>query len=554
MEIQNKQELIEKVKKLNEEEKYQEIIDILPDLILERYNDFELYAEVSQANFKVKKEFGFYAEKSFKIQENAKAYHYFGNFIGKSDYKKARLYYKKALEFDPKFINSYYNLGNSYARTEEYDIAIKYFKLSLQIDSQHLKSIQGIANAYLRKKMFTEAIFYFENALSIKPDNSPVYNSYGILYLWQKELEKAEENFRKAIKFNISNCQAYHNLAGILFNQKKYSESKKNYKKSILYRDRKDSFYELAESRIQEINKIQANEDYKKIQEIVSKIKETLEYKDKCVTHFTSLSVAKLLVFNLSEFRLSEGAYLNDTSEGRELFSFLDYQSPFGRKENPVDEIFVQKPFIGSFVSENKHNDLTMWRMYGKEGKNEAKGCAITMNIKVLTEQIYDELEINIGEENELEIKFYKVAYWKENKFIIPDEKVSGIKIKSLNKLCDELKTALEEFNTKDEEIKVQIDIEELLFEIAFLFKGIEYQYEHEVRLIQKGVGFEKFVDQKFKVPRVYIKLADISKSISKITLGPKVNRADEWAAAFNYELKNKEIEAEIHISKQPFK
>ncbi|MDR6514925.1 tetratricopeptide repeat protein [Chryseobacterium camelliae] len=556
MDTKNRQELIEKVKSLNKEEKYNEIVILLNDELLEGHDDFELYAELSQAKFKLNEDGTLYAKKSFQLKENAKAYNYYGNFINKygKDDNEARIYYKKALELDPQFINSYYNLGNSYVRTGEYDIGIKYFKLALDIDDKHLKSLQGLGNAYLRKRMFNDAILIFNKALSIQPGNSAIYNSYGVLYLWKKELEKAEENFRKAIKSDSSNCRPYNNLAGILFRQKKYSEAKRNYKKSISLRTEKDSYYELGKSRIEEINKIQANEDYKKIQEIILKIKKILEYKDKCITHFTSLSVAKLLVFEKSKFRLSEGAFLNDTSEGKEFFAFLNYQSPFGRKENPVDEIFVQKPFIGSFVSEDKHNDLTMWRMYGKQDKDEAKGCAITIFVESLIEQIYKELGISELEKNELEVKLYKVAYWKDDKFIIPDEQRSSSKIKNLNKYCVDLQKALDEFNLKDEEIKIQIDVEELLFEIAFLFKGIEYQYEHEVRLIQKGIGFNKIVNKNFIIPRVYIELGEVLKSIKKITLGPKVERADEWASAFYYELRNEGVDAEIHISRQPFK
>lgn len=554
MKTQEKIDLIENVKRLNDEEKYQEVIYLLPDEVLEKYNDYELYAEVSQAKFKEEKDFSFYAKKSFEIKENAKAYNYFGNFIGLSDNKKAKVYYYKAIEIDDKFVNSYANLGNSYAKDEDYESAIKYYKIALDFDSQNYKWLHNIASVYLRNNMFNEAKVYLDKAIAIKPEISSIYNTYGILYLWQEDEVKAGENFRIALKFDQRNYQAYHNLAGVLFNQKKYSDSKENYKKSISFRKERDSYCEIAESQIAEINKILANEDYKQIQEIVSKIKEILEHKDKCITHFTSLSVAKLLIFERSKFRLSEGAYLNDTSEGRELFSFLDYQSPYGKKETPVDEIFVQKPFIGSFVSQSNHNNLTMWRMYGKEGKDEAKGCAITMNVKNLIEQIQEQLGINNLEENEFETKFYKVAYWKDDKFIIPDEKLTSTKIKNLNKSCVELKKALNEFNLKEEEIKIQIDVEELLFEIAFLFKGIEYQYEHEVRLVQKGVGFEKTIDKNSMIPRVYIELGDVSRTIEKITLGPKVERADEWASAFHYELKNKDVRAEIHISRQPFK
>lgn len=548
-----KNELIEKVKKLNEDKQYLEVVEILSNDVLDNYNDYELYAEIAEAKFMIKQEFSLYAKKSLEIRKNAKAYNYYGNSFSINDEKKSRIYYEKALELDSTFIRSSYNLGSSYARSEEYDLAIKYYKLSLSINPMFYNATVGIGNVYLKKRMYSDAKLHFDKALSINPENSEVYNSYGILHLMKKELEKAENYFLKSIKFDKSNCRAYHNLAGVLFRSKNYIAAKKNYQKSIINRNEKDSYYELAISRIEEINKILVNEDYKKIQEIVSKIKQTLEHKDKCITHFTSLSVAKLLIFENSKFRLSEGAYLNDTSEGRELFSFLNYQSPYGKRETPVDEIFVQKPFIASFVSESKHNDLNMWRMYGKEGKDEARGCAITMDATCLIEKIQNELGIQ-NEENEFEIKFYKVAYWKEDKFIIPEEKTTSTKVKNLNNYCIELKKALDEFNLKDEDIKIQIDVEELLFEISFLFKGVEYQYEHEIRLVQKGIGFEKKIDKNFSVPRVYIELGEIYSTIEKITLGPKVDNADEWASAFHYELRNKEIEAEIHISKQPFK
>jgi len=41
---------------------------------------------------------------------------------------------------------------------------------------------------------------------------------------------------------------------------------------------------------------------------------------------------------------------------------------------------------------------------------------------------------------------------------------------------------------------------------------------------------------------------------IKKITLGPKVDRADEWAAAFYYSLEKDELKPCIHISHLPFK
>ncbi|UMQ40679.1 tetratricopeptide repeat protein [Chryseobacterium sp. Y16C] len=623
MRTENKQKLIKEIKKLNKEEKYLQVIDILSDEVLEKYNDSELYAELSEAMFKVERDgFETYANKSIELIENAKAFYYLGNYYeqikdferGIYNYKKAisldsnhqlsyaslgdifieqnkieeaETYYLKALDIDS--MNPYTNhmLANLYKKQNKFYNAEKHYKIAIKSDSSYYYSHYGLGNIYLLKKEYKIAEEEYKKALKIEPVFLDAIFALGVVYHHQKDFDKAieyykkyieknedvigynnignsykkkndyllaEESYKKALKINKEFEKPYFNLGNLYYRQEKYKEAKNLYKKYLELKKEKDSLVDFAKGKIEKINKILANEDYEKIQELVSKIKGILEYKDKYITHFTSLSVAKLLVFENSKFRLSEGAYLNDTSEGRELFSFLNYQSPFGKKENPVDEIFVQKPFIGSFVSENKHNDLTMWRMYGKEGKDEAKGCAITMSVDCLIENIQEELEVNHLEDNEFEIKFYKVAYWKDNRFIIPDEKIASAKIKNLNKYCNELKKALDEFNLKDEEIKIQIDVEELLFEIAFLFKGIEYQYENEVRLVQKGILFNKIIDKKFSIPRVYIELGDISNSIKKITLGPKVERADEWASAFYYELKNRDIDPEVHISRQPFK
>ena len=86
------------------------------------------------------------------------------------------------------------------------------------------------------------------------------------------------------------------------------------------------------------------------------------------------------------------------------------------------------------------------------------------------------------------------------------------------------------------------------------MFKTSEYQYEHEIRLVVKGIGFEKKVDVELTPPRVYIELTEVNPSIRKITLGPKVEKADEWAAAFYYTLDKSDYHPEILISHLPFK
>ena len=94
----------------------------------------------------------------------------------------------------------------------------------------------------------------------------------------------------------------------------------------------------------------------------------------------------------------------------------------------------------------------------------------------------------------------------------------------------------------------------ELLNEITYLFKSAEYQYEHEIRLVISGVGFKKQIQKESAPPRVYIELVPINPVIKKITIGPKVEKSDEWASALYYTLEEKELFPSILISHLPFK
>ncbi|MFP3670103.1 hypothetical protein SB717_33985, partial [Priestia sp. SIMBA_032] len=125
-------------------------------------------------------------------------------------------------------------------------------------------------------------------------------------------------------------------------------------------------------SKIEEINRKIENSSYKKISKIINQIKELLLFKGECISHYTSITTVQFLLLKESPFRLSEGTFLNDTSEGEELFKFLEVSNGNVKKDH--SEIFAKRPFIGSFVDADKNNDLTLWRMYGKEGLEEAKG------------------------------------------------------------------------------------------------------------------------------------------------------------------------------------
>jgi hypothetical protein len=240
------------------------------------------------------------------------------------------------------------------------------------------------------------------------------------------------------------------------------------------------------------------------------------------------------------------------------LFTYLDFDTTASKNHLALSVLFSQKPFIGSFVSASKYNDLTLWRMYGKEEKEEAKGCALTINpallLETLKKQLMPDGKSSIGAKDNEAFSFYKVAYRaQDGQFILPGAQQTDVQ--TLNgymlSLREKVKEVLARENTTAQHRQ---DILLRLNEIAYLFKTDEYQHEQELRLVLDGIGFEKKVDTTGPMPRVYIELVNIRPLIQKVTIGPKVDRADEWAAAFYYSLDKDGHRPEICISHLPYK
>lgn len=99
-----------------------------------------------------------------------------------------------------------------------------------------------------------------------------------------------------------------------------------------------------------------------------------------------------------------------------------------------------------------------------------------------------------------------------------------------------------------------KIFVEKNLNSIAFLFKSDAYKNENEVRLVVKGIEFEKKFNMDVSSPTVYIELVSIKDIVSQITFGPKAGKVSEWKAAFHYRYKEESKAPKIEISHLPYK
>lgn len=92
------------------------------------------------------------------------------------------------------FLNDYYVL--------EYEKAIKIFKRIIEIDSHNYRAHYNLGIAYFNLGLFEEALNACEIAISIKPDYKHCHYNIGLIYEEKENLEKAIEAHQKALKID----------------------------------------------------------------------------------------------------------------------------------------------------------------------------------------------------------------------------------------------------------------------------------------------------------------------------------------------------------------
>ena len=533
-------ELLEYVQKLYEKGHDQQIVDLLTADLLNHHNSVRLNKEKGKAYFGI-------------------AFNHYQN----EDFHTAIEFFKKADSLNPHDIDTHFNLAYCYEQIGEFEEAISLYHELLETNYEDGEVHYNLGNSWLGLKNFEKAAGCYSKALELNyPNIGLVYNNLGNVYYELDDFEEAKKCFLKAMRVDPIHPLFMRNYAETLKRQGKYEKAIESFEKYLeLDITNEWDTYEVEEW-IRESKKFSQNKGYSQVVDTISRIKSLLEYEGKDITHYTSLSVSQKLVLNSSQFRLSEGAFLNDTSEGTELFESLDQpELLIENTKNVKEEIFAQKPFIGSFVMDTKYNDLTLWRMYGKEGNEEGKGCAITLDRRFLIDELKKKLEASkkkgVSSKIKEELKFYRVAYFKKKHldFILELPESNEQKVKELSQSIQKLRQLVKKYYAANTELAKRIDLKEALNEIAFLFKSSEYVHENEVRLIIRGIGFRKNISEESLLPpKVYIELAPIDDFIKRITLGPKIQRAEEWASSFYYSLLKKGKKISVIMSRLPYK
>ena len=229
--------------------------------------------------------------------------------------------------------------------------------------------------------------------------------------------------------------------------------------------------------------------------------------------------------------RLYNTAYMNDPEEGLHLFDCEELKEiiPY------IEEERYYRTYIASFTT-HKKDDLTMWRLYGQDGK----GLCIVLpqkDYKIVLPNILDifkrsfHSQLNDSDINERNILLYKVSY-----------DCTSIRL-NITKKLNELKSLI--LKNEDKENYLLVNYLYRFFakacdEIRYLYKNPQYKTEKEFRYLSfHRIESEKVKLDEREVPHLYIETPpDFFRKGVEIIIGPKIEKKIDTKLDIEYRLK----------------
>ncbi len=122
-------------------------------------------------------------------------------------------HYKKALEINPYYAESYNNRGIVYSKLDRWQEAIKDFSQAIRIKPDYVDAIYNRGIAFGNLGRWQEAIKDFSQAIRIKPDLTDAYNNLGIIMNAQGNYKEAIEQLERVVRLQPDAARPCNDLA-----------------------------------------------------------------------------------------------------------------------------------------------------------------------------------------------------------------------------------------------------------------------------------------------------------------------------------------------------
>lgn len=230
-------DLIAKAETLFDQEKYEDLIALLPDNVLEKQKAIELYFWRTRAHFKQDElELGYqYAEKTISCEPtNWMAIFTSGvAWRNKGEYDKAISDYSRAVVLKPDNASAYFNRGCCFSIMNEDDKAINDYSKAIDLEPDYAHAYHNRGCSYGKNGNWDKAIDDYSKSIELKQEDAVAYLNRGIAYYEQGDYNKAIDDLNKSIDLQPDSAITFR-YRGLSYHDKgDYNEAINNYTKAI---------------------------------------------------------------------------------------------------------------------------------------------------------------------------------------------------------------------------------------------------------------------------------------------------------------------------------
>lgn len=117
--------------------------------------------------------------------------------MGKSDF--ARQWWQKAIDYDPTYINPYFNIANICEDEDRYDEAETYFRKAQELDSSDFRTFFNLARIYSKMGVWDKALTQYHYQLQAEDGDAWCHSDVATCYLNLGDIDNARVHLRKTV-------------------------------------------------------------------------------------------------------------------------------------------------------------------------------------------------------------------------------------------------------------------------------------------------------------------------------------------------------------------
>lgn len=197
------EQILADAKKLDKEERFREVLELLIDEEMEKYSSKELYCIRARA---------YDREKKYDL--------------GIKDCEKA-------LELDSEYYCVYVRRGGIYLSTKKYDKAIQDYNKVLELKPANSTAYYNRGNCWWYKKDYDRSIRDYNKTIDLEPEAHDAYYSIGLSYRGKGDFENAKKYMLISLKLGMEEYRVFHEFAVQASVQKNYILAERYYQKAI---------------------------------------------------------------------------------------------------------------------------------------------------------------------------------------------------------------------------------------------------------------------------------------------------------------------------------